>query len=687
MKTGTKKLISLLISLAVILTALPLAGVTAFAATNDGILYEVESGKAYIVGYNGSSTTLNIPSEIDGFKVSGISYWAFTNNKVLENVTIPEGVTLISNDAFKNCVNLKSVVIPDTISIIASYAFSGCVSLTSVTIPSGSIDSDAFRECSNLTSIKLGKDIISIGKSAFYNTGYYNNPSNWKNGVLYIDDCLIDGHDEGLPENYTIREGTRVIADSAFLDCGDLTGITIPDSVTSIGADAFSYCESLTSIAIPNSVTNIGERAFEVCDNLTEIKVDASNKNYSSQDGVLFNKNKTELIQYPAGKSGASYDIPNGVTIIGNYAFRGCDSLTSVTIPAGVTSIGESAFEFCAGLTSVTIPDSVTSIGGYAFDETGYYDNDLNWENGVLYIGKFLLGANRDKIPENYTIKEGTRVIADGAFGGFDRLTSITIPDSVTIIGYSAFGSCSSLTNVTIPDSVTNIGDWAFSDCDSLTSITIPDSVTSIGYGAFSNTEYYDNPSNWENGVLYIDNCLIATNYEIPENYTVKEGTRVIADMAFWSENLTNITIPESVTNIGDWAFSDCSSLTDIYILNKDCNIVSSSEDYDTIPTETTIHGYAGSTAESYAKEHGNKFVVMEEPKIASGEVSGDGKLSTVDAKWILQNIAKSREFSDEQFRAADLNGDGKLSVVDVKWVLQIVAGMRNAETLELITK
>ena len=466
---------------------------------------------------------------------------------------------------------------------------------------------------------------------------------------------------------------------------GSAENLEIPSTidgytVTSIDYYAFYGCESLKSVTIPESVITIGECAFLDCNNLTEIKVDTNNKNYSSQDGVLFDKNKTILIKYPTGNIRKTYEIPNNVTSIGDLAFYNCFNLTSIKIPSSVTSIGYEAFENCDGLTSVVIPNGVTSID------------------------------------------------------------------------YYAFYSCNSLKSVTIPESVTSIYEYAFRDCDSLTEINVD-----------ANNKNYSS----QEGVLFDKNKTELIQYPVgnaEKSYDIPASVTIIGDYAFDGCCLTSVTIPESVIRIGDAAFSVCDNLTDIYILNKDCNIVSSSEDYyTTIPTETTIHGYAGSTAQEYANKYGNKFVALEEhPGMAqvpakaatctedgnieyyhcpdcnknfkdkdgneevtdivvkatghkyengvctvcgekepvnpsdptnpdtpkpTGEVSGDGRLSTVDAKWILQNIAKSRDFSDEQSKAADLNGDGKLSVVDVKWVLQIVAGMRDAETLELITK
>ena len=285
--------------------------------------------------------------------------------------------------------------------------------------------------------------------------------------------------------------------------------------VTSIGGKAFYKCSSLTGVTIPNSVTSIGSPAFSGCSNLNQINVDTANTKFSSVNGVLFNKDKTELIRYPEGKTDTSYAIPNSVTSIDRYAFEGCSKLTSITIPDSVTSIGSSAFSDCSSLTSITIPDSVTSIGGWAFDGC----------KGLTSI----------------TIPDGVTSIDKYTFSGCSSLTSITIPDGVTSIDKYTFSGCSSLTSVTIPDSVTSIGSYAFLECSSLASITIPDSVTSIGSGAFYN-------------------CTSLTSVTIPDRVTS------IGSSAFrFCSSLTSINIPNSVASIGGWAFERCSSLKDVY--------------------------------------------------------------------------------------------------------------------------
>ena len=226
------------------------------------------------------------------------------------------------------------------------------------------------------------------------------------------------------------------IGDFAFSWCGSLTGITLPDGVTSIGEAAFYSCGSLTGITLPDSVVSMDGNPFAACSKLQTIAVSPDHPRLAVADNVLFDKTEKKLICYPAGLDAANYEIPPGITAVGDSAFSFCIALTGITLPDGVTSIGEAAFSACHSLTSVALPDSLTTIGDFAFSSC-------------------------------------------------DSLTGITLPDGVTSIGRSAFYSCGSLTGITLPDGVTSIGNSAFRSCFSLTDITLPDSVTSIGKDAF----------------------------------------------------------------------------------------------------------------------------------------------------------------------------------------------------------
>lgn len=307
----------------------------------------------------------------------------------ITKIQIEAGVTSIGNYAFSGCGALASVSLPDSITSIGYDAFSDCSGLTSVTIPDSvaTIGNCAFEGCAGLTSVTISNRVTGIG---------------WR----------------------------------TFANCIGISGITIPASVTSIGDSAFSGCSGLTSIAIPAGVTSIGDNAFSGCSGLTGIDVAPGNLAYTSADGVLFNKDKTLLCTYPAGKNGSSYTIPKSVTSIGECAFEGCSGLTSITIPNSVTSIGWSAFGGCSGLTGITIPNSVTSVGA-------------------------------------------------GAFRSCTGLTSVTVPGSITTMRESAFSDCTGLTSAIIGDGLTSIVANTFNGCTGLTSITVPNSVEKILYSAF----------------------------------------------------------------------------------------------------------------------------------------------------------------------------------------------------------
>ena len=434
------------------------------------------------------------------------------------------------------------------------------------------------------------------------------------------------------------------IESSAFNGCANLTSIIIPDSVTSIGDFAFENCSGLTSITIPDSVTSIGDHAFYNCSSLTNITVSENNKYFSSLNGVLFNKDKTELVTYLTGNERTEYAIPDSVTSIGDRAFYKCSSLTSIIIPDSVTSIGDHAFYNCSSLTSITIPDSVTSIGDHAFYNCSSLTNITVSENNKYFSSLNGVLFNKDKT-ELITYPIG------------NERTEYTIPDSVTSIGNFIFYNCSSLTSITIPDSVTSIGNFAFYNCSSLTSITIPDSVASIGNSAFYNCSSLTNiklPDVIDiiSGNTFRD-CSSLLNIIIPDSVTA------IKECAFYNcSNLTSITIPDSVASIENSAFYNCTSLKSITLNNPDCEI---SNDKDTIPETAVIYGYKNSTAQTYAESFNRKFISLEE----IGDISGNGEIDLYDAIEIAKAIMGLRTFTAEEMIIADFNMDGAVDLYD----------------------
>ena len=563
-------------------------------------------------------------------------------------------VTSIGKKAFEHCRKLTNITIPNSVTSIGEDAFAYCSSLTNITIPNSvtSIEEYAFDSCISLTNITIPDSVTSIGRCAFWN-------------------------------------------------CNMLTSITIPDGVTSIGEDAFAYCSSLTSITIPGNVTSIDSCAFLGCRSLTSINVSNNNKNYSTIDGILFNKDKTEIITYPAKKKETSYDIPNSVTSIGNGTFAYCSSLTNIIIPNSVTSIGSYTFEDCNSLTSITIPDSVTSIGYSAFESCNSLTN-ITIPNSVTSIGHRAFAYCSSLT--NITISDSVTSIGKDAFRDCSSLTSITIPEGVTSIGIGTFNNCSSLTSINvsdnnknyssiegvlfnkdktdiikypakkketsydIPNAVTYIGDYAFEDCRNLTSITIPSSVTSISSATFIG-------------------CSGLTSITIPNSVTS------IGNIAFRGcSSLTNITIPDSVTSIGIYAFYDCSSLEKVLCLGNTSKLGSGAfkkcSSNLKIYAKNGLTGYDANGWENYSDK-----IVRYDETLKDKSVTFTRKSQTKNVELsndILKSLASIKSYEIEDKSIASVDSSGKVTplkngTTNVKVVVQYFEGTKVNLTEEIV--
>ena len=433
------------------------------------------------------------------FSVDGIYYNFLDDN----NVEVTYKGSSIYEDEYKN-----EVVIPDSVTYngvnyivtsIGKNAFAYSA-LKTITIGNNvkSVGYDAFSNCNLLASVTMGTAVQNVGKYAFYNCSYLSVIDSVPNSLTTVEESAFRACRQLTAIN--LPDGVTTIGDYAFYECYRLASVTLGNGLTSIGSQAFMYCSALKSIVIPNSVTNIGASAFSCC---------------SSLDSVA---------------------IGNGLRKISDHTFYKCSALVYFTMPDSIESIGKHAFFTCKSLKNINVPSTVTTIGAYAF-------------SGCSEL-------------ESIHIPEGVLEIRERTFENCSSLKSILLPQSITNIRRNAFVGCTTLGTIDFPEGVKSIEEGTFGNCTSLASITIPNSVMTIELGAFSNTAYYNDAKNWEEGVLYISNCLIEAKTSIAGDYSIKPGTRMIADYAlFGCNNLTSVTFAQSVKSIGDASFYECKKM------------------------------------------------------------------------------------------------------------------------------
>ena len=591
-KTKSKKAISLLLSLLMVLSVFQMASVTAFAETEGDFEYyrSWNADEVSVTRYTGASTEVTVPAELGGYPVVEVDYDAFQDNETITKVVLPESVREIGSYAFYNCTALAEIDLP--------------------------------------------KDLSVIGRKAFYNTAYYNNESNWENDILYLDSYLLDTN-WNLSGAQTVKNGTTLIANDAFADRG-ITGISFPESLVTVGEYAFQNCTDLVSVTfsyglrtispyafykctslqqavLPESLRSIGACAFQSCTALQTVTVPAG---VTSMGGSIFYGCSAlrEMKGYTASKA-EKYARQYGIPFISigmaeekySYAYTVLDdgasiaitdyygAQTELTIPAEldgytVTEIAENTFRDRPELTKITLPDTLQRIGEDAFFNTGYYNNAANWQENMLYIDQALISVPTGAAGE-IAIREGTVLLADNAMYNCKKITAVTLPSTIRYIGDYAMTNCKAVAALNLPEGLLRLGKSALAGCKSIKTLYIPASLTDMDceFEHYSNipaapfsecaglTEISvasNNPKfSAVDGVLYNKEQTKLLQYPRAKKAASFSVPRSVTEMVYASfaktSALQSVQLPDTITEIADCTFYEAASLQSISLPNS----------------------------------------------------------------------------------------------------------------------
>ena len=569
-------------------------------------------GTCTISAYRGSQASVVVPSEIDGYTVSGIASGAFKGCTFLTSVALPSTITSIGNSAFAGCTSLASISIPEGVTSVGDSAFSGCSSLASVTLPSTltQIGDGAFLGLAQGSVIYVptwdlfylldgAPVLVDIDRTTVTCTSTDPKPADPEStfelryesegGLLTITGYRGRKADLVIPAEIDGCE-VAAIGENAFKGVTWLKSVTLPGSIQNVCDDAFRDCTSLESVTMLEGARNLRDGAFQGCTSLSSVSLPSTagfvGKYFNQSENVFRELAQGSVIYVPTWELFTELDgvsallDPDRTTVTCTSAdpnprseFEiedhgdGTCTLTSytghaakVTVPSEirglkVTVIGESAFSdnfssSKATLKSVTLPPTVTSIeGNCGFGGWGQ----------VSYCGAF---SNCTAL-ESVILPEGLVSIGDGVFGGCTSLSAINLPSTLKEIGAAAFINCNSITYLNMPDGLTSIGIYAFQGCGSLESAAFPSTLQTLGYGAFLSCTSLASvklPQGLSSiGVGMFDGCSALKHLDLPG------GIASIGNSAFWGcTSLASIDLPDSLTSIGNSAFRGCSSLASV---------------------------------------------------------------------------------------------------------------------------
>ena len=616
----------------------------------DGILYDVKNGILV------SAVNLLIPEKVIVDECTKtIDYSAFADCNNLYEIEIPQGVVNIGEKAFARLDNLKNIDIPDSVTNITTLAFYRCNGLVSVQVPGSvtAIKNGTFRECNNLKKVIL-------------------------------------------------NEGVAKIEGSAFVFCSSLEQIKLPQSLMSIGSGAFDNCTSLISVELPDNAI-ISSDTFRGCKNLSKIVLSDTNNNYIVKNGILYNKNMTRILCYPAGIKDTEFSVPDTVKTIGDFAFYGAKVLESINIPDSVTNIGTDAFGECSGLKEVVIPDSVTTMGEAVFYKCTSLEKvklSVNITSPNPAVFQYCSSLKEVVLPESM------KFISFFMFSYCKEITNIVLPDKLNSVLRSAFQNCDNLKNITVPKNVTTIQDYAFGYYYDEQSATYKkyDDFTISGYAGSKAQEYAE-----ANGIRFIELNEKETTDGIKIEYS-KDDSSIGGDneekISLESRQLTESDEEYSKIDFtgkiedSDVKPEDVKSVTyEISLKNESGQTVQPSEKVTVkIPVPD---GYMGENCKVYyVNEKGkftnmnavcqNGFLIFETghfstylvtetniktvSEITYGDANGDGKIDSRDAVVIKKYVAGFTGFTID-LEASDVNADGKVDTRDAVKILKKIAG------------
>ena len=616
----------------------------------DGILYDVKNGILV------SAVNSLIPEKVIVDECTKtIDYSAFADCNNLYEIEIPQGVVNIGEKAFARLDNLKNIDIPDSVTNITTLAFYRCNGLVSVQVPGSvtAIKNGTFRECNNLKKVIL-------------------------------------------------NEGVAKIEGSAFVFCSSLEQIKLPQSLMSIGSGAFDNCTSLISVELPDNAI-ISSDTFRGCKNLSKIVLSDTNNNYIVKNGILYNKNMTRILCYPAGIKDTEFFVPDTVKTIGDFAFYGTKALESINIPDSITNIGTDAFGECSGLKEVVIPDSVTSMGEAVFYKCTSLEKvklSVNITSPNPAVFQYCSSLKEVVLPESM------KFISFFMFSYCKEITNIVLPDKLNSVLRSAFQNCDKLKNITVPKNVTTIQDYAFGYYYDEQSATYKkyDDFTISGYAGSKAQEYAE-----ANGIRFIELNEKETTDGIKIEYS-KDDSSIGGDneekISLESRQLTESDEEYSKIDFtgkiedSDVKPEDVKSVTyEISLKNESGQTVQPSEKVTVkIPVPD---GYMGENCKVYyVNEKGkftnmnavcqNGFLIFETghfstylvtetniktvSEITYGDANGDGKIDSRDAVVIKKYVAGFTGFTID-LEASDVNADGKVDTRDAVKILKKIAG------------